>query len=100
MSLQFGKEKLRMAMLDLVAPGDIHSRVAAALGQHILHINEDEDIHPSAKSEFIQLKQSLHFEGTANHRATEAIEKMSEIEVERIAQKVVALYEIAIDGGN
>jgi hypothetical protein len=82
-----------MAMLDLVAPGDIHSRVASALSLHLMHINEDEDLSGTIKNDFIQLKNSLKVESAAAGHVVEVINSMSEIDAEKLAQRIVILYE-------
>ena len=93
MSLHYGKVKFHMAMLGLVAPGDIHSRVSSALGLHLLHINTEEDLPATIKNDFIQFKNSLNVESAAARHVAEIIKDMSEIDVEKLAQKIVVLYE-------
>jgi DNA-directed RNA polymerase subunit F len=99
MSHHFGKEKLHMAMLDLVAPGDIHTRVTAAVCQHLLHVKENEDLPDSARSAFARLRQALRLDGPESHQITDTINNLSETDAERIAQKIVALHEAVIQEG-
>lgn len=92
MSHHYGKEKFNFALLDLVAPGDIHSRVSSALSQHLLHISEDEDLPDLARKDYIQLRNSLNIDSIAGSHVTEVIDKMSEVEVEKVAQHIVKLF--------
>ena len=98
MSHHYGKEKFYFALLDLVAPGDIHSRVSAALSQHLLHIKEDEDLPERVRKDYVQLRNSLNIESAAHHHITEIINNMSEVEAEKIAQHIVKLYAQVIVG--
>ena len=98
MSNRFGKEKFYFALLDLVAPGDIHSRVSSALSQHLLHITEDTDLTDAVKDDYISFKKSLNIENTSTGHVTDVINNMSEVEAEKIAQQIVGLYEKVIIG--
>ena len=96
MSHRFGKEKFNLALLNLVAPGDIHSRVSSALSQHLLHIKEDEDLPDKVRNDYVQFRNSLNIEGAPGVHITEIINNLSEVEVEKIAQHIVALYAMVI----
>ena len=96
MSQHFGKEKFHMAMLDLVAPGDIHARVSAALAQHLWHVDAEQDMPPELGNELNQLRQSV---STGGGHVYEAIGQLSETEVEKLAQKIVTLYEKVLSSG-
>lgn len=98
MSYRYGKEKFNFALLDLVAPGDIHSRVSSALSQHLLHIKEDEDLPDTVRMDFVQFRNSLHIESAPEGHVTEIINRMSEVEAEKIAQHIVELYAKVISG--
>jgi hypothetical protein len=91
MSIHFGKEKFHSGMLCLVEAGDIHSRVAAALTQHLLHIKGSEDLPESVSNQFSSFCDSLGIE--ANGHVSEHLSKMSDLEVEHIAKNIVSLYE-------
>lgn len=98
MSTRSGKQKFYFALLDLVAPGDIHSRVSSALSQHLLHITEDTDLPDSVKADYINFKNSLPIKNTPTGHVTDVINNMSEVEAEKIAQQIVGLYEKVIIG--
>jgi hypothetical protein len=98
MSDRYGKEKFHLALIDLVAPGDIHSRVSSALSQHLLHITVDTDLPDSVKEDYVSFKDSLHIEKALNGHVTDVINNMNEVEVEKIAQQIVVLYEKVIIG--
>ena len=98
MSHRFGKEKFYFALLDLVAPGDIHSRVSSALSQHLFHIKEEEDLPEAVRNNYVEFKNSLHIESAHDGHVTEVINNMSEVDAEKVAQNIVALYEKVIVG--
>ena len=98
MSDRYGKEKFHLALIDLVAPGDIHSRVSSALSQHLLHITVDTDLPDSVKEDYISFKDSLHIEKEQSGHVTDVINNMNEVEAEKIAQQIVVLYEKVIIG--
>ena len=98
MSHRFGKEKFYFALLNLVAPGDIHSRVSSAIGQHLLHIQVDEDLPDAVKSDYINFVNSLSIERSSGGHVTEIIHDMSEVDAEKVAQHIVALYEKVVAG--
>jgi len=98
MSHHFGKEKFYFALLDLVAPGNIHARVSSALSQHLLHIKEDEDLSDAVRNDYVEFKNSLNIESGHDGHITELINNMSEIDAEKVAQHIVSLYEKVIVG--
>jgi hypothetical protein len=98
MSHHFGKQKFYFALLNLVAPGDIHSRVSAALSQHLLHIKEDDDLPESVRKEYLEFKNSLDIGNANDGHVVEIINNMSEVDAEKVAQHMVALYEKVIVG--
>lgn len=77
----------------LVEPGDIHSRVTAALAQHLLHLNEQQDLPEGVREEFSKLRNSLDAISESKGHASEAINSLSQAEVEKIAQQIVVLQE-------
>ena len=85
-----------MAMMDLVAPGDIHSRVSAALAQHIWHVDAEQDLPPSLGNELDDLRRSVTNDGG---HVYDIIGNLSETEVERLAQKILTLYEKILSSG-
>ncbi len=93
MSQLFAKKKYSLALMSLVAPGDIHSRVAAALCMHLLHIDEESDFVEPAKSSHAELIKSLGIDNPHTDHVREKINAMSEVEVEKVAQHIVATYE-------
>jgi hypothetical protein len=93
MSTHYGKEKFHMALMCLVEPGDIHSRVTAALAQHLLHLNEQQDLPQGMREEFSKLRNSLDAISESKGHASEAINGLSQAEVEKIAQQIVVLQE-------
>ncbi|MEH6549843.1 MAG: hypothetical protein V7711_12160 [Pseudomonadales bacterium] len=93
MSQLLAKRKYSLALMSLVAPGDIHSRVAAALSMHLLHIDEENDFVEPAKSSHSDLIKSLEIENPHTDHVREKINAMSEVDVEKIAQHIVATYE-------
>jgi len=93
MSTHFGKEKFHLALMSLVSPGDIHSRVTAALAQHLFHVKEDEDLPEQIRSEFKRFHSSLNVESVPSGHISDVINNMSETEVEKVAQNIVALQE-------
>lgn len=98
MSQLFAKKKYNLALMSLVAPGDIHSRVAAALCMHLLHIDEGTDIVESARSSHLELISSLGIDQAHADHVREKINAKSEVEVEKIAQHIVNVYEKVISG--
>ena len=96
MSDRYGKEKFHLALIDLVAPGDIHSRVSSALSQHLLHITVDTDLPDSVKEDYVSFKDSLHIEKAQSGHVTDVINNMNEVEAEKIAQQILVLYEKVI----
>ena len=92
MSYHYAKEKFKFALMDLVAAGDIYSRVASALSQHLQHIKEDEDLPDAVRKGYVQLRKSLNIEKAPGGHVVEIINNMSEFEVEKVAQHIVELY--------
>ena len=93
MSTRYGKEKFHLALMCLVEPGDIHARVTAALVQHLLHLNEQQDLPQEVRADFAKLRDSLDTLSESKGHISEAIKGMSEAEVEKIAQQIVTLQE-------
>jgi len=93
MSSHYGKQKFHLALLCLVEPGDIHARVTAALAQHLLHLNEQEDLPEEVRADFAKLRGSLDALSDSKGHISEVIKGMSEGEVEKIAQQIVVLQE-------
>lgn len=91
MSIHFGKEKFHAGMLCLVEAGDIHSRVAAALTQHLLHIKASEDLPESIRNDFSSFCDSLDID--TNGHVSEHLSTMPDLEVEHLAKRIVSLYE-------
>jgi hypothetical protein len=93
MSNHYGKQKFKSALTDLVAAGGIHSRVSSALGQHLLHIKEEEDLPESVRKEFAQFRASFDIAATPGSHVSDLINNMSDTEAEKVAQHIVDLYE-------
>ena len=82
MSHMYGMEKLHMAVLNLVGPGSMQSRLKNAINSHLLHISVGTDIPEELGEEYYEIINSL----TKN-------EDPSEIDAEHCAQKIVGLHE-------
>ena len=93
MSTHYGKEKFHLALMCLVEPGDIHARVTAALAQHLLHLDEQQDLPEGVRGDFAKLRDSLDSSSESKGHVSEVITGMSEGEVEKIAQQIVTLQE-------
>lgn len=61
----------------LVEPGDIHSRVTAALAQHLLHLNEQQDLPESVREDFTKFRNSLDALSESKGHVSEAINSFS-----------------------
>ena len=93
MSTHYGREKFHLALMCLVEPGDIHARVTAALAQHLLHLDEQQDLPQEVRDDFSKLRGSLDALSDSKGHISDVIKDMSEAEVEKIAQQIVALQE-------
>jgi len=82
MSYIYGMEKLHMAIMNLVGPGSMQSRLKNAINSHLLHISVGTDIPKELGKEYFEIINSL----TKN-------EAPSEIDAEHCAQKIVGLHE-------
>jgi len=82
MSHIFGIQKLHMAVLNLVGPGTMQSRLNNAINSHLLHISVGTDIPEELGEEYYEIINSM----TKN-------ETQSEIDAEHCAQKIVDLHE-------
>ena len=86
MSQLHGIEKFKLALLDLVGPGDIHSRVQAALCQHIIHLSPSEDVGEAIQGQLQDLLDQYH------DNSVEKIKALSELDAEHLAQHIVGMY--------
>lgn len=93
MSIKQAKDHYRLALQALVAPGDIHSRVNAAIGSHIFHLDANLDLPPSAQAFHSALYSDLGLEDNHPANVRAKIDAMSEMEVEKIAQHILKAYE-------
>lgn len=82
MSQIFGIQKLHMAVLNLVGPGSMQSRVKNAVNSHLRHISVGSDIPEEFGDEYLEIINSL----------TESV-ALSEIDAEHCAQKIVNLHD-------
>lgn len=82
MSHRYGMEKLHLAVLNLVGPGSMQSRLKNAMNSHFLHISADTDIPEELVEQYYEIINS-----PANNEA------QSEIDAEHCAQKIVGLHE-------
>ena len=92
MSRHYGFQKFELALKDLVAAGDIHSRVRAAISQHLLHLDADADIPGSIQAEFASFRNELNLNDAGGHNLIDLLAKKSEQETEKIAQSIVAMF--------
>lgn len=96
MSVILAKEKYKLALFALVAPGDIHSRVSTALGNYIFHLDSLNDLPDNARQLHLKLYQDIGVEATEVPHVAEKVNAMSELEVEKIAQHIVNTYEALV----
>ena len=82
MSHIYGMEKLHMAVLNLVGPGSMQSRLTNAVNSHLLHISVESDMPEELGNEYNEIINGLAKRGT-----------LSEIDAEHYAQKIVGLNE-------
>jgi len=82
MSHIFGIQKLHMAVLNLVGPGTMQSRLKNAINSHLLHISVGTDIPEELGEEYYEIINSINKNET-----------QSEIDAEHCAQKIVDLHE-------
>jgi|GEM_PF-4960424 len=87
MSIQFCKQKFHLAIFDLVAPGNIRSRMEAAWSQHLIHLDPVADLPELSANDFKNLKSMIL------EHIHDKLENISEFEVEKLAQETVNLYE-------
>ena len=83
MSHLHGLEKFKAATLNLVGPGDIHARVQAALGQHLIHLSPNEDVPEIIQGQLQALIGQYH------DNSVEKIKSLSELDAEHLAQRIV-----------
>ena len=88
MSNHYGKQKFKSSLTDLVAAGGIHSRVSSALGQHLLHIKEEEDLPETVRKEFAQFRASFNIATSPGGHVSDTINNLSETGVEKVAQHI------------
>ncbi|MEH6447105.1 MAG: hypothetical protein V7765_00445 [Oleispira sp.] len=77
-----GMEKLHMAVLNLVGPGSMQSRLTNAVNSHLLHISVGTDIPDELGDNYYEIINALA-----------KSESISEIDAEHYAQKIVGLHE-------
>lgn len=87
MSEHYSKEKFHLAILALVAPGDVHARLSAAWGQHLIHLDPKSDFSELNSASYLQLKERV-MENLKDNFAS-----LSEYDAEKLAQETVHLYE-------
>ena len=87
MSQHYCKEKFHLAILDLVAPGDIHTRLQAAWSQHLIHLDPKSDFDEKNSDSYLRLKENV----MPNIRNN--FSDLSEYDAEKLAQETVHLYE-------
>ena len=93
MSAHHAHQKFHMALLSLVAPGDIHSRLTSAFSHHLSHLDVESDIPENLQADFRRLLHlSNHGRESKNH-VSELIGQMDEYEAEKLAQHTVELFE-------
>ena len=92
MSHHYGFQKFELALKDLVAAGDIHSRVRAAISQLLLHLGADTDIPESIQAEFTGFRNELNLNDAGNHHLVDLLAEKSEQETEKIAQSIVEMF--------
>jgi len=96
MSIKLAKDHYRLALQALVAPGDIHARVNAAIGSHIFHVDKNLDLPKAAQALHAKLYQDLGLEDNHPENVRDKILSMSEMEVEKIAQHIVNAFEALV----
>ena len=82
MSHIYGMGKLHMAVLNLVGPGTMNSRLSNAINQHLRHIEIGADIPKEFTNEYSEIIEALS-----------KSEPLTELEAEHYAQKIVFLQE-------
>ncbi len=96
MSIKLAKEHYKLAMFALISPGDIHSRVNAAIGSHIFHLDANIDLPATSKSFHSKLYKDLGLEDNHPSNVSKKIQDMSEVEVEKLAQHILDAYEAIV----
>ena len=92
MSYHYGFQKFELALKDLVEAGDIHSRVRAAVSQHLLHLDTGTDIPASIQENFSTLRNELNLNDAGSHHLADLLEQKSEQELQTIAQSIVDMF--------
>ncbi|WDE01110.1 hypothetical protein [Thalassomonas actiniarum] len=88
MSHIYGLEKTHMAVFNLVGPGSMKSRLENAVNSHLLHICVEADIPKELSDDYRNIVETLWPRGRRS-----IIAKLSEVEAEHYAQKIVVLHE-------
>ena len=86
MSIQYGLEKFKSAILLLVEPGDIHSRVQAAMCQHIIHLSPSSDVSEVIKDDLQKLLDQYH------DTCAQKISDLDEIDAEHLAKHIIEIH--------
>ena len=86
MSLQYGLEKFKAALFDLVEPGDIHVRLRAAISQHLIHLSPSNDVAEIIKDQLQELLEQYH------DNCIEKINALNEIDAENLAKHIVNMH--------
>lgn len=86
MSLNYGLEKFKAALFDLVEPGDIHARLRAALAQNLIHVTPSQDVGEIIKNQLQELLDQYHDD------CTNKINALNEHEAENLAKHIVDMH--------
>jgi len=86
MSIHYGLEKFKAAILVLVEPGDIHERVQAAICQHLIHLSPSNDVSEVIKDQLQEILNRYH-DNCANE-----IMALSELDAEHLAKHIVDMH--------
>ena len=86
MSLHYGLEKFKAALLVLVGPGDIHARLKAAVSQHLIHLSPSNDVPEIIKDQLHELLNQYH------ESCNEKIGALNEHDAENLTKHIVDMH--------
>ena len=86
MSIHYGLEKFKAALLMLVEPGDIHARLNAAVSQHLIHLSPSDDVPEIIKDQLQELLNQYH------DCSNEKISTLTEHEAENLTKHIIEMY--------
>ena len=93
MSTHCAHQKFHMALRNLVAPEDIHSRLTSAFSHQLIHLDVESDMPKSLQADFRELLRLVNHGVEPKGHVSDLIGEMEEYETEKLAQHTVELFE-------